>query len=50
MVILHVKRGDESLFLYESKLKDTVEDVVRSMVEIHNGILKVHRLCCGKIA
>ncbi|MCL4128261.1 UNVERIFIED_CONTAM: hypothetical protein GTU68_044395 [Idotea baltica] len=45
MVRLHVKRGDDSLFLFETKLENSVQNVTEALVEIHNGILKIRRLC-----
>lgn len=48
MVLLHVKRGDESLFLLQARVGDLVEDVLRSAVTLHNGRLKVHRICQGE--
>ncbi|XP_023946810.2 cilia- and flagella-associated protein 298-A [Bicyclus anynana] len=45
MVILHVKRGDESQFLYESDINNPVDEVVKDIVAIFNGRLKVERMC-----
>ncbi|CAH2260405.1 cilia- and flagella-associated protein 298-A [Pararge aegeria] len=45
MVILHVKRGDESQFLYETNVSNSVDEVVKDIVAIFNGRLKVDRLC-----
>ncbi|KAG6443475.1 cilia- and flagella-associated protein 298-A isoform X2 [Manduca sexta] len=45
MVILHVKRGDESQFLYETDVEKAVDEVVQDMVAIFNGRLKVTRIC-----
>lgn len=45
MVIFHVKRGDESQFLYETDVQKPVEDVVKDIVAIFNGRLKVQRIC-----
>lgn len=45
MVILHVKRGDESQFLFETNVNNPVEEVVKDIVAIFNGRLKVERLC-----
>lgn len=44
MVILHVKKGDRSLFLYETTIKESVGTLVKRIVEIHNGQLKIDRL------
>lgn len=45
MVIIHVKKGDQSLFLYETTLKTQVEDLVTSVTAIYNGQLKIDRIC-----
>ncbi|XP_049881430.1 cilia- and flagella-associated protein 298-A [Pectinophora gossypiella] len=45
MVILHVKRGDENQFLYETNVDNEVDDVVKDIVAIYNGRLKVTRIC-----
>lgn len=45
MVVLHVKRGDESHFLLETSVQAQVEEVVKRVVMIHNGRLKVQRIC-----
>ncbi|KAK3871663.1 hypothetical protein Pcinc_023221 [Petrolisthes cinctipes] len=47
MVLLHVKRGDEGLFLVQASVGDPVEDVLGNTVTLHNGRLKVHRICQG---
>ncbi|XP_048487180.1 cilia- and flagella-associated protein 298-A [Plutella xylostella] len=45
MVILHIKRGDESQFLYETVVTQAVDDVVSDVAVIFNGRLKVERIC-----
>ncbi|CAG4966302.1 unnamed protein product [Colias eurytheme] len=45
MVILLVKRGDENQFLYETNVNNQVDDVVKDIVAIFNGRLKVSRIC-----
>lgn len=45
MVILHIKRGTENSFLYETIVAATVSQVTREIVTIHNGRLKVGRIC-----
>lgn len=45
MVLLHVKRGDESQFLYEAKLDEKVEKVQKEILTLFNGRLKIGRLC-----
>jgi len=44
MVLLHVKRESESLFLHEAKLAETVDAVLARLVALHNAQLKVKRL------
>ncbi|KAG8185650.1 hypothetical protein JTE90_008922 [Oedothorax gibbosus] len=44
MVKLHVKKGDQSLFLYETQTPANIEDVTNVLVKIHNGKLKIERL------
>ncbi|KOB77868.1 Uncharacterized protein OBRU01_03338 [Operophtera brumata] len=45
MVVLHVKRGDESQFLYETEVEKSVDEVVEDITAIFNGRLKVERIC-----
>ncbi|XP_029718870.2 cilia- and flagella-associated protein 298 isoform X2 [Aedes albopictus] len=45
MVLLHVKRGDESQFLYETNLSISVEQLSLELATIYNGRLKVSRVC-----
>jgi len=47
MVKLHIKRGDESLFLFETSVQTQLQELVPQLVKLHNGILKVQRLCQG---
>jgi len=44
MVKLHVKRGDESLFLYETTVKANLNDIVTELARIQNQRLKIERL------
>uniref|UniRef100_A0A8C4WYP0 Cilia and flagella associated protein 298 n=1 Tax=Eptatretus burgeri TaxID=7764 RepID=A0A8C4WYP0_EPTBU len=46
MVLLHVKRGDESQFLLEVGLNTPITEITRKVSQIYNARLKVHRLCC----
>lgn len=48
MVRLHVKKGDESLFLYDTTVEIPVEQLQQEIVPIYNGRLKVLRICAGK--
>ncbi|XP_019727927.1 cilia- and flagella-associated protein 298 [Hippocampus comes] len=45
MVILHVKRGDESHFLFSAGVQEAVDVLVRDITAIFNGRLKVGRIC-----
>ena len=47
MVKLHIKRGEESLFLYETTAEAPLSEVVVQLVRLQNGRLKVSRLCQG---
>lgn len=48
MVQLHVKRGDESQFLFNTTVDTTLETVIQQVTDIYNGRLKVDRLCSGE--
>jgi len=48
MVKLHVKKGDESQFLYETTVELPVDDLMKDVTAIYNGRLKVQRICAGK--
>lgn len=45
MVIVHVKQKDESQFLYETTLQSPIDVLIKNIVAIYNGRLKVHRVC-----
>ncbi|XP_022089950.1 UPF0769 protein C21orf59 homolog isoform X2 [Acanthaster planci] len=45
MVKLHVKHRDESQFLYDTTVNTTVDDLIKELVIIYNGRLKIGRLC-----
>lgn len=47
MVQLHVKRGDESQFLFSSTADAQLETVIGQVTAIYNGRLKVDRICSG---
>ncbi len=49
MVRLHVKKGDESQFLVDSPVDTPVDDLLKVIVPIYNGRLKVHRISAGKV-
>lgn len=48
MVQLHVKRGDESQFLFNTTVDASVETVIQQIAVIYNGKLKVERICSGE--
>lgn len=48
MVKLHIKKGDESQFLYETTVEMPVDDLLKDAAAIYNGRLKVQRICAGK--
>jgi hypothetical protein len=45
MVKLHVKKGDESQFLFETTVESIVEECQKLISNIYNGRLKINRLC-----
>ncbi|KAJ8973739.1 hypothetical protein NQ317_014985 [Molorchus minor] len=45
MVIIHIKHKDESQFLIESTLGTPIENLVKSVVDMYNGRLKIGRIC-----
>lgn len=48
MVVLHVKRGDDSQFLLTTTVDAPVEAIIQQIAAIYNGRLKVDRLCSGE--
>lgn len=47
MVRLHVKKGDESQFLYDTTVDTLVDDVIQGITVIYNGRLKINRIAYG---
>ena len=47
MVRFHVKKGDESQFLYDTTVETKVDDAIQEITIIYNGRLKVSRICYG---
>jgi len=47
MVKIHVKKGDESQFLMETTVTQTVDDLFKEVAAVYNGRLKVMRICSG---
>lgn len=45
MVLLHIKRGNESQFLYEIPSSIKISQLNQEIVSIYNGRLKVKRIC-----
>ena len=45
MVKLHVKKGDESQFLFETTVEQSVDECLQAVCKIYNGRLKVERVC-----
>lgn len=45
MVRLHIKRGDQNQFLYETQLDNAVHQLINEIVIIYNGRLKIERIC-----
>lgn len=45
MVILHVKHGDESQFLYETSVNTSTDSIIADVTSIYNGRLKISRIC-----
>lgn len=48
MVLLHVKRGDESQFLLNTSVDTSLDTLIQHITAIYNGRLKVDRICSGK--
>lgn len=44
MVLLHIKRSDQSQFLYDTKLDKKIEDLTQEIVFVFNGRLKIGRI------
>jgi cilia- and flagella-associated protein 298 len=47
MVLLHIKRGEASQFLFETSVRDEISKLALDIVTIYNGCLKVRRICAG---
>lgn len=48
MVLLHVKRGDESQFLLQAPGSTELEELTVRMARVYNARLKVQRVCSGE--
>ena len=49
MVRLHLKKGNDSLFLHDTTVKQNVAELVSEVLDIYDLRLKVLRLCEGMI-
>lgn len=47
MVLLHIKRGETSQFLYETTVTVDINKLNQDVVTIFNGRLKIRRICAG---
>lgn len=45
MVFLHIKRGNDSQFLYETSVATPISKLNKEIVSIYNGRLKIGRIC-----
>lgn len=45
MVLVHIKRGNESQFLYETTVKTPINQLNKQIVSMYNGRLKIGRIC-----
>lgn len=45
MVILHIKRGDQSQFLYRTVINESIKKLCEELTAIFNGKLKINRIC-----
>ena len=49
MVKLHVKKGEESQFLFETTVEIPITQLIEELIPIFNGRLKVQRICAGNV-
>ena len=47
MVKLNIKKGDEAQFLYDTTVEISVDDLLKEIIPIYNGRLKVGRISSG---
>lgn len=45
MVLLHIKRGNDSQFLFETSLTTSIATLNKEILVIYNGRLKISRIC-----
>jgi len=48
MVKLHIKKGDQSQFLYETTVNENIGELTKKLTKIFNGRLKIDRLYYGR--
>ena len=49
MVQLHIKKGDESQFLVDTTVQILTDELLKEVVPVYNGRLKVNRICAGTL-
>ena len=49
MVKLHIKKGDESQFLYDTLTSTDITKLLEEIIPIYNGRLKISRIAAGSI-
>ena len=47
MVKLHIKKGDESQFLYDTVTTTDITKLLDEIIPIYNGRLKISRIASG---
>ncbi|PAA60456.1 hypothetical protein BOX15_Mlig029277g1, partial [Macrostomum lignano] len=45
MVVIHIKKGDQSQFLFETTVAQPVDEFIAQAVQVYNGRLKIGRIC-----
>ena len=48
MVQLHIKQGEESLFLYETLANNTLSEIIPIVAKLQNDRRRLERLVSGK--
>jgi len=49
MVRLHVKKGNESQFLYETTVAIGTDELIKDLLAVYHGRLKILRICSGTL-
>lgn len=47
MVLIHLKKGDDSVFLYETPAGTPLQSLVPAVTTLYNTILRIRRLISG---